>query len=238
MNERKLYLAMVVLLAGFGLNFVQADTLYTQDFSGAVGTAPSGWTNANDAFAIDSNHEYKSEPSPTGSAGSSYYNVDGEWDDYIFSTDVRFTGTGVNSGIAGRIKDGGASLYLYRYTWGTGAMQLLRANTGNFTVLANAAEPITVGEQYYMRMIFDGDTITGQVASDSDFNNLVSETVYVDSSPGLLTSGGIGYRISRELGTAHAFYADNVSVTDVPEPFTLGIIGSGGIICLMRRKKS
>lgn len=211
-----------------------AEVLYSQDFSTPECT--TGWSGVANTWAIDSNNEYRATLTPSTSS-SSYYNIGGDWSDYSFSVTFRFSGASY-SGMTARIRDAG-SFYLFRYNSGASKMELLRASSGSFAALASDSQALSAGAQYYSRMTLDGNRILAEIASDAGFSNIVSSIDYEDTSASALTNGGVGFRCYNGSSTLnHAYIVDDIQVEAIPEPATMGLLLSGGLIGIMKMRRN
>jgi hypothetical protein len=144
--------------------------------------------------------------------------------------------------------DGVASSYLLAFDFFNGFVNLVRVDGGALHVYQPDAQnpnpSTTIGVNNALAYIIEieavGDVITGRVFNEAG-DTLLAEVSVTDNT---YASGisGIGAAINEDLvggGTASFLNAgfDNVSsMTIIPEPASLALIGLGGLMLLRRRR--
>jgi hypothetical protein len=224
-----------VLVAGLvGDVPAQAGVLYTANFSGAVGTQPTGFSAFADTGMGSRNSgggEYEqSWMSANGVAIAAYSTADdidsGAWRDVTVTTKSRFSGAGNNDnglilrarGIADtasgnfyHVRFQGNALELMRFNGGVGAA--LKTSTTSESIAAPADRWLRVSIENVPKTDTDGVKIHAELSKTVDFSQIIATLDYLDTSTSAITrAGGVGYRSDNTVSASSRAVFDDLVV--------------------------
>ncbi len=239
----RMFICVATLVLATNATTSFASVLYTQDFSGTTGTDPANWVDSSGAFAIDGAHEYRATTTGGITATYNQNNAIATWTDYQIDLNLRwgFSGTGpgaANSwvGIGGRHLGGSAAYYHFGIN--LGGQAIIQKFGDGAAILDSVAVSLPQGQDYLVRYRFAGDDITAMLTSASDINfdsPLVSLSA-TDASATKNSSGGLALRAVAS-GTV-TIVVDDITVTTIPEPASLGLLGLGSLLIAGRRTRA
>jgi hypothetical protein len=158
----------------------------------------AGWTAVSGTWgvAIDGTNVY-SQTSTSGEAIA--YAGTGAWTDYTYEAKVKLNTSYGNAGLVYRYADA-SNFYMFRLNNNGGKVELYKRVGGTFTLVASAAQTVSIGQWYTLKVVVNGNHTIGYVdgVEKIDWTNSVAE----------LGSGKIGFRMSSSAATF-----DDVAVT-------------------------
>lgn len=159
-----------------------------------------GWTAVSGSWSVttDGTKVYKQ----TNSSGEALANAgDATWTDYSVQADIKLynNATNAGSGVLARYVDSN-NYYMLRLQQ-TGKVQLYKKAAGTFTLLGEAAQTVTAGSTYTLKLEVNGSALTGYV------NGVEKISAVTDTA---ISSGKIGVR-----SYSQSVAIDNVSVTSI-----------------------
>lgn len=238
---------------------LHAAVVYNQSFASPVGGLPTDW-NINSGFdssegdaeiaTLSSTNWLKQERDGISSGNSFvYFNGDfgsgvvndGILSDFSASAFFRISGgsSGDGRGMMVRAGETDATPTGYYVVLSDDRLRIYKDPTnpssGRGTLLAFSDETVSLagGTDYRFDISASGSTISAAVYTGPGFSTLVADVSVVDTS---YTSGLFGFRSS--MGTAgRSVYWKDLTITAVPEPSTVALLGSVAGLCLLRRSR-
>ncbi len=219
-------------------------TLYSNDFSDPVGTDPAGWSGHTFAFGVNAGQEY--EGTHTSGASMSYNVGDTNWTDYQVDLKLRFSATGSPAntwvGVGGRHVGGTAAYYHFGLRLDGYAEIKKFRSSGSHTLLDSASGlSLSQNTDYLLRYIFNGHDITAMLTTTADTEFLapiVSLSATYGANPGEDSNdyGGLALRMVPSGGSV-TMVVDDLVVTEIPEPGSLGLLGLSALALIGRRRR-
>lgn len=223
------------LLAAAGSS--QADVIiYTQNFTGAAGTQPAGFSAFADPGMNSENDgtgEYEQERLSANGISIASYNVAdeidaGAWRDVTVTTKSRFSGAGNNdNGLIVRARGitSTASGNFYHVRFQGDGLELVRFNGGSGSVLtfSPTSESIAAPANRWLRVSIanvptpatDQVRIHAELSKNDTFTQIIGTLDYLDTSSSAVTrAGGVGYRSNNTVGSSSRSVFDDLAVAN------------------------
>jgi len=234
--------AALVLVAGSLLTTspALADVIYTANFTGAIGTQPTGFSAFADPGMVSQNdgaNEYEQERMSANGVAVAYYStaddIDrADWRDVTVTTQTRFSGAGANqnglvlrgrgitsttSGDFYHVRMSGDSLELVRFNGGAGSILKAEPTTESISTAANRWLRVSVANVPQPNT--DWVQVHAELSKTANFSQVIGTLDYVDKSTSAITrAGGVGYRSNNTVSSASRSVFDNLlAVNDNPD---------------------
>lgn len=157
------------------------------------------------------------------------------WTDYVTTIAFEFDET-PEGGIVARYVDS-SNFYHLRLRANRRTLEIYRfGGAGNASLVGNSlpsADELLPETTYYMRFSIVGSALSGQLATDAAFTNIINEVSTTDSS---ITQGGVGLRNFASSTNTTYFQVDSF-VTVVPEPAYAALLLGSGILVIIALKR-
>jgi chitodextrinase len=178
-----------------GATTLNSTVLFQDDFED--GDA-AGWTAVSGTWSVatDGTNVY-SQTSTSGEAIA--YAGNSTWTDYTYEAKVKLNTSFGNAGLVYRYADA-SNFYMFRLNNNGGKVELYKRVGGTFTLVASAAQTVSIGQFYTLKVVTTGNNMIGYVDGVEKIN-------WTDSVAEL-SSGQIGFRMS-----SSAAKFDDVKVT-------------------------